>query len=164
MMTPLLNTVIRACRALNNLNGYGSGPAGNLINVLFGDSKPSSISQPSKLHLTEQLVYRLSTSWQFSNFAIGHGTFKNIIDYMYSVLSCQIKLNSLTRTWMIPRRKPCPSLCLRENWLWFTDHQAQGKPPQWWRSSCRLSSKAKRCEIRFKKYIRVFLNAFHHWD
>ncbi|KAM8751786.1 DNA-binding protein SMUBP-2 [Acanthopagrus schlegelii] len=33
--------------ALNALNGYGNGPAGNLINVLFGDSKPSCQSQPN---------------------------------------------------------------------------------------------------------------------
>lgn len=36
-----------AFRALNYLNGYGSGPSGTLINVLFGDSKPSSNPQPS---------------------------------------------------------------------------------------------------------------------
>lgn len=40
-----------ACRALNDLNGYSGGPAGNLINVLFGDTKPSCLSHTSKSHL-----------------------------------------------------------------------------------------------------------------
>ncbi|XP_068615340.1 DNA-binding protein SMUBP-2-like [Brachionichthys hirsutus] len=39
-------TYKRMKKALNELNGYNSGPAGNLINVLFGDAKPSSQSQP----------------------------------------------------------------------------------------------------------------------
>lgn len=45
-MSPL--TAVPACRALNELNGYSNGPAGNLINVLFGETKPSYFSQPSK--------------------------------------------------------------------------------------------------------------------
>lgn len=45
-MSPL--TTVPACRALNELNGYSNGPAGNLINVLFGETKPSSFSQPGK--------------------------------------------------------------------------------------------------------------------
>lgn len=36
--------------ALNALNAYRNGPAANLINVLFGETQPSSQSQPSKLH------------------------------------------------------------------------------------------------------------------
>lgn len=34
------------------------------------------------------------------------------------------------------------------------DHQARGKPPQWWRSSCKLSNKAKRCRKLF--FISVY--------
>lgn len=45
-MSPL--TTVSAFRALNQLNGYSNGPAGNLINVLFGETIPSSFSQPSK--------------------------------------------------------------------------------------------------------------------
>lgn len=45
-MSPL--TTVPACRALNELNGYCNGPAGNLINVLFGETKPTSFSQTSK--------------------------------------------------------------------------------------------------------------------
>uniref|UniRef100_A0AAQ6AEH8 DNA-binding protein SMUBP-2 n=1 Tax=Amphiprion ocellaris TaxID=80972 RepID=A0AAQ6AEH8_AMPOC len=40
-------TYKRMKNALNALNGYSNGPAGNLINVLFGDAKPSSQSQPN---------------------------------------------------------------------------------------------------------------------
>uniref|UniRef100_A0A8D0CPT9 DNA-binding protein SMUBP-2 n=1 Tax=Sander lucioperca TaxID=283035 RepID=A0A8D0CPT9_SANLU len=42
-------TYKRMKNALNALNGYSNGPAANLINVLFGDTKPSSQSQPSNL-------------------------------------------------------------------------------------------------------------------
>ncbi|XP_076590280.1 DNA-binding protein SMUBP-2 isoform X1 [Chaetodon auriga] len=42
-------TYKRMKKALNALNGYSNGPAGNLINVLFGDSKPSSQSQPNEV-------------------------------------------------------------------------------------------------------------------
>ncbi|XP_074488841.1 DNA-binding protein SMUBP-2 [Sebastes fasciatus] len=42
-------TYKRMKKALNTLNGYGNGPAANLINVLFGDSKPSSQSQPNEV-------------------------------------------------------------------------------------------------------------------
>ncbi|XP_019132765.2 DNA-binding protein SMUBP-2 [Larimichthys crocea] len=42
-------TYKRMKRALNTLNGYSNGPAGNLINVLFGDTKPSSQSQPNEV-------------------------------------------------------------------------------------------------------------------
>ncbi|XP_073327807.1 DNA-binding protein SMUBP-2 [Pagrus major] len=42
-------TYKRMKNALNALNGYGNGPAGNLINVLFGDSKPSCQSQPNEV-------------------------------------------------------------------------------------------------------------------
>uniref|UniRef100_A0A8C3AA77 DNA-binding protein SMUBP-2 n=1 Tax=Cyclopterus lumpus TaxID=8103 RepID=A0A8C3AA77_CYCLU len=41
-------TYKRMKNALNTLNGYSNGPAANLINVLFGDSKPSMQSQPIK--------------------------------------------------------------------------------------------------------------------
>ncbi|XP_070687489.1 DNA-binding protein SMUBP-2 isoform X1 [Pempheris klunzingeri] len=41
-------TYKRMKKALNALNGY-NGPAANLINVLFGDSKPSSQSHPNKV-------------------------------------------------------------------------------------------------------------------
>ncbi|KAM4573807.1 DNA-binding protein SMUBP-2 [Odontesthes bonariensis] len=40
-------TYKRMKRALNTLNGYNNGPAANVINVLFGDSQPSSQSQPN---------------------------------------------------------------------------------------------------------------------
>ncbi|XP_061773270.1 DNA-binding protein SMUBP-2 [Nerophis ophidion] len=39
-------TYKRMKRALNVLNGYKNGPAANLIDVLFGEAKPSSYSQP----------------------------------------------------------------------------------------------------------------------
>ncbi|XP_022045575.2 DNA-binding protein SMUBP-2 [Acanthochromis polyacanthus] len=42
-------TYKRMKNALNALNGYSSGPAGNLINVLFGETKPSSQSQPNEV-------------------------------------------------------------------------------------------------------------------
>ncbi|XP_044212591.1 DNA-binding protein SMUBP-2 [Thunnus albacares] len=42
-------TYKRMKHALNALNGYCNGPAANLINVLFGDSKPSSQSQPNEV-------------------------------------------------------------------------------------------------------------------
>ncbi|XP_070763141.1 DNA-binding protein SMUBP-2 [Enoplosus armatus] len=42
-------TYKRMKKALNELNGYSNGPAANLINVLFGDTKPSSQSQPNKV-------------------------------------------------------------------------------------------------------------------
>uniref|UniRef100_A0A8C3AB25 DNA-binding protein SMUBP-2 n=1 Tax=Cyclopterus lumpus TaxID=8103 RepID=A0A8C3AB25_CYCLU len=42
-------TYKRMKNALNTLNGYSNGPAANLINVLFGDSKPSMQSQPNKV-------------------------------------------------------------------------------------------------------------------
>ncbi|XP_035520412.1 DNA-binding protein SMUBP-2 [Morone saxatilis] len=42
-------TYKRMKKALNVLNGYSNGPAGSLINVLFGDSKPSSQSQPNEV-------------------------------------------------------------------------------------------------------------------
>ncbi|XP_056272980.1 DNA-binding protein SMUBP-2 [Pseudoliparis swirei] len=42
-------TYKRMKSALNTLNGYSNGPAANLINVLFGDSQPSSQSQPNKV-------------------------------------------------------------------------------------------------------------------
>ncbi|KAI3371259.1 hypothetical protein L3Q82_023878 [Scortum barcoo] len=42
-------TYKRMKNALNALNGYSNGPAANLINVLFGDTKPSSQSQPSEV-------------------------------------------------------------------------------------------------------------------
>ncbi|XP_031725950.1 DNA-binding protein SMUBP-2 [Anarrhichthys ocellatus] len=40
-------TYKRMKNALNTLNGYRNGPAANMINVLFGDSKPSNQSQPN---------------------------------------------------------------------------------------------------------------------
>ncbi|XP_030621793.1 DNA-binding protein SMUBP-2 [Chanos chanos] len=39
-------TYKRLTSALNSLNGYHSGPASNLINVLFGYSEPGVLSQP----------------------------------------------------------------------------------------------------------------------
>ncbi|XP_019712745.1 DNA-binding protein SMUBP-2 isoform X2 [Hippocampus comes] len=39
-------TYKRMKRALDRLNGYNNGPSANLINVLFGEAKPSSHSQP----------------------------------------------------------------------------------------------------------------------
>ncbi|XP_057693691.1 DNA-binding protein SMUBP-2 [Corythoichthys intestinalis] len=39
-------TYKRMKRALNALNGYNNGPSADLINVLFGEAKPSSNSQP----------------------------------------------------------------------------------------------------------------------
>ncbi|XP_037307190.1 DNA-binding protein SMUBP-2 [Pungitius pungitius] len=42
-------TYKRMKNALNTLNGYSHGPAANLINVLFGDSKPSHQSQPNEV-------------------------------------------------------------------------------------------------------------------
>ncbi|XP_074534559.1 DNA-binding protein SMUBP-2 [Halichoeres trimaculatus] len=42
-------TYKRMKKALDALNGYANGPAGNLINVLFGDTKPSSQSQPNEV-------------------------------------------------------------------------------------------------------------------
>uniref|UniRef100_A0A673XKT3 DNA-binding protein SMUBP-2 n=1 Tax=Salmo trutta TaxID=8032 RepID=A0A673XKT3_SALTR len=42
-------TYKRMKKALNTLNGYSSGPAADLISVLFGYSEPGSISQPNDL-------------------------------------------------------------------------------------------------------------------
>uniref|UniRef100_A0A8C8JZ02 DNA helicase n=1 Tax=Oncorhynchus tshawytscha TaxID=74940 RepID=A0A8C8JZ02_ONCTS len=42
-------TYKRMKKALNTLNGYSSGPASDLISVLFGYSEPGSISQPNDL-------------------------------------------------------------------------------------------------------------------
>nr|XP_020475017.1 DNA-binding protein SMUBP-2 isoform X2 [Monopterus albus] len=42
-------TYKRMKHALNALNGYNNGPAANLISVLFGDTKPSSQSQPNEV-------------------------------------------------------------------------------------------------------------------
>lgn len=42
-------TYKRMKNALNALNGYSNGPAANLINVLFGDAKPSTQSQPNEV-------------------------------------------------------------------------------------------------------------------
>ncbi|XP_039989614.1 DNA-binding protein SMUBP-2 [Xiphias gladius] len=42
-------TYKRMKNALNTLNRYSNGPAANLINVLFGDTKPSSQSQPNEV-------------------------------------------------------------------------------------------------------------------
>ncbi|KAJ4938307.1 hypothetical protein JOQ06_002929 [Pogonophryne albipinna] len=41
-------TYKRMKNALNTLNGYRNGPAANLIDVLFGDSTPSSQTQPNE--------------------------------------------------------------------------------------------------------------------
>ncbi|KAK1887825.1 DNA-binding protein SMUBP-2 [Dissostichus eleginoides] len=41
-------TYKRMKNALNTLNGYKNGPAANLIDVLFGDSTPSSQTQPNE--------------------------------------------------------------------------------------------------------------------
>uniref|UniRef100_A0A8C7MYL3 DNA-binding protein SMUBP-2 n=1 Tax=Oncorhynchus kisutch TaxID=8019 RepID=A0A8C7MYL3_ONCKI len=42
-------TYKRMKKALNTLNGYSSGPASDLISVLFGYSEPGSIAQPNDL-------------------------------------------------------------------------------------------------------------------
>ncbi|KAM7396863.1 hypothetical protein PAMP_019871 [Pampus punctatissimus] len=42
-------TYKRMKHALNALNGHCNGPVANLINVLFGEAKPSSQSQPNKV-------------------------------------------------------------------------------------------------------------------
>ncbi|KAM7414762.1 hypothetical protein PAMA_019532 [Pampus argenteus] len=42
-------TYKRMKHALNALNGHCNGPVANLINVLFGEGKPSSQSQPNKI-------------------------------------------------------------------------------------------------------------------
>ncbi|XP_053175060.1 DNA-binding protein SMUBP-2 isoform X2 [Scomber japonicus] len=42
-------TYKRMKHALNALNGHCNGPVANLINVLFGESKPSSHAQPNKV-------------------------------------------------------------------------------------------------------------------
>nr|XP_040017952.1 DNA-binding protein SMUBP-2 isoform X4 [Gasterosteus aculeatus aculeatus] len=42
-------TYKRMKNALNTLNGYSHGPAANLINVLFGDTKPSHQSQTNEV-------------------------------------------------------------------------------------------------------------------
>ncbi|KAK6317688.1 hypothetical protein J4Q44_G00109790 [Coregonus suidteri] len=42
-------TYKRMKKALNTLNGYSSGPASDLISVLFGYSEPGSLSQPNDL-------------------------------------------------------------------------------------------------------------------
>lgn len=47
-------TYKRMKRALNTLNGYGNGPASNLINVLFGYSEPGSQSQTNDLGFFNQ--------------------------------------------------------------------------------------------------------------
>ncbi|XP_037538873.1 DNA-binding protein SMUBP-2 [Nematolebias whitei] len=44
-------TYKRMKRALNSLSGYSNGPAGSLINVLFGDAQPSSHSQQNEVEL-----------------------------------------------------------------------------------------------------------------
>ncbi|XP_028287550.1 DNA-binding protein SMUBP-2 [Parambassis ranga] len=41
-------TYKRMKHALNALNGYSNGPAANMINVLFGHTKPTSQSQPNE--------------------------------------------------------------------------------------------------------------------
>ncbi|TNN00243.1 hypothetical protein fugu_011489 [Takifugu bimaculatus] len=41
-------TYKRMKKALNELNSYSNGPAGNLINVLFGETKPSCFSQSNE--------------------------------------------------------------------------------------------------------------------
>lgn len=63
-----------------------------------------------------------------------------------SVLFHQIRLNSLTQTWMTPKEKLYPSLCHRENLQWFMGLRALGRPPLWWKSSCKLSNRGKRCK------------------
>lgn len=42
------------------------------------------------------------------------------------------------------------------------DHQELAKPPQWWRSSCKLSNKAKRC--RKFIFISIYVNIFPSTD
>ncbi|XP_019934560.2 DNA-binding protein SMUBP-2 [Paralichthys olivaceus] len=71
-------TYKRMKKALNALNRYGNGPAANLINVLFGDSKPSAQSQPnevefSNLNLDESQREAVSFALSQRELAVIHG-------------------------------------------------------------------------------------------
>uniref|UniRef100_A0A3Q3BD26 DNA-binding protein SMUBP-2 n=1 Tax=Kryptolebias marmoratus TaxID=37003 RepID=A0A3Q3BD26_KRYMA len=63
-------TYKRMKHALNALNGYSNGPAGNLINVLFGDTQPSSHSQPN---LDESQKEAVSFALSQRELAVIHG-------------------------------------------------------------------------------------------
>uniref|UniRef100_A0A8K9V819 DNA-binding protein SMUBP-2 n=1 Tax=Oncorhynchus mykiss TaxID=8022 RepID=A0A8K9V819_ONCMY len=63
-------TYKRMKKALNTLNGYSSGPASDLISVLFGYSEPGSISQPSKASSQE---YAVSFALSQREVAVIHG-------------------------------------------------------------------------------------------
>nr|XP_046251384.1 DNA-binding protein SMUBP-2 isoform X2 [Scatophagus argus] len=71
-------TYKRMKKSLNELNGYHSGPAGNLINVLFGITKPSSQSQPNEVeffnsHLDESQKEAVSFALSQRELAVIHG-------------------------------------------------------------------------------------------
>ncbi|KAM8861024.1 DNA-binding protein SMUBP-2 [Synchiropus picturatus] len=71
-------TYKRMKQALNALNGYHNGPAANVISVLFGDSKPSSHSQPNKveffnLNLDESQKEAVSFTIAQRELAVIHG-------------------------------------------------------------------------------------------
>lgn len=71
-------TYKRMKNALNALNGYSSGPAASLINVLFGDSQPSALSQTSDLkflnsNLDESQREAVSFALSQKELAIIHG-------------------------------------------------------------------------------------------
>uniref|UniRef100_A0A672G9Y0 DNA-binding protein SMUBP-2 n=1 Tax=Salarias fasciatus TaxID=181472 RepID=A0A672G9Y0_SALFA len=71
-------TYKRMKQALNALNGYNNGPAANLINVLFGDSKPSCQSQPNKveflnLNLDDSQKEAVSFALSQRELAVIHG-------------------------------------------------------------------------------------------
>ncbi|KAM3609523.1 uncharacterized protein V6R79_016305 [Siganus canaliculatus] len=71
-------TYKRMKNALAALNGYSNGPAGNLINVLFGDTKPSSHSQPNEvkflnLNLDDSQKEAVSFALSQRELAVIHG-------------------------------------------------------------------------------------------
>ncbi|CAJ1056588.1 DNA-binding protein SMUBP-2 [Xyrichtys novacula] len=71
-------TYKRMKQALNALNGYSNGPAGNLINVLFGDTKPSSQSQPNEVeffnsHLDDSQKEAVTFALSQRELAVIHG-------------------------------------------------------------------------------------------
>lgn len=90
-MSPV--TTVAAPRALTELNSYSNGPAGSLINVLFGETKPSCFSQSSK---SDSDLSKLGRAIFVPECLTISG---------HPVLFHQTKLNSSTRISMIPREK-----------------------------------------------------------
>ncbi|XP_077595625.1 DNA-binding protein SMUBP-2 [Stigmatopora nigra] len=71
-------TYRRMKRALNALNGYNNGPSANLINVLFGETKPSSYSQLSDVkffntHLDDSQREAVTFALSQRELAVIHG-------------------------------------------------------------------------------------------